>query len=160
MKLINGEGPKNAKIVIIGEAPGSMEELKGRPFVGRSGYILMDVLMKNGLSRDQVYLTNLIKEYLPDNRDPNSFEIEKYKPLLEEELELIKPEVVITLGRIPASVFLGKSFKITRDRGTMCPNIRGFWLMPTFHPSFLGRTPESKSQFERDISYVIKKVYG
>lgn len=159
MKIINGEGSSKAKIIIVGEAPGAAEEELGRPFMGRSGSLLEEALYKANIKREDVYITNLVKIRPPDNRDPLSTEIAKFLPLLRQEIQTIKPKIVVTLGRISAQALLGRGFKITRDRGVPHPTLSSYWVVPTFHPSYINRTPTSKDDFFRDIKYAVKRAY-
>jgi DNA polymerase len=160
MKLINGEGNLKSKIVFVGEAPGEQEEICGKPFVGRSGSILLETLMSYGVFRDQVYLTNVVKFRPPENRTPTDSEVQQFLPLLRAELALIKPEVVVTLGRVATEALLGQNIKITTERGVARPTLEGYFVVPTYHPSFLGRVANSYENFQLDIKNAIKRAYG
>lgn len=131
--LVFGDGPAEAKIVFIGEAPGAKEDLEGRPFVGRSGKLLSAALEDIGLKREDVYITNIVKRRPPENRDPSILEIEAYSSYLKKQLHIIKPKVVVTLGRFSMNYFLPEA-KISRDQGNLF-EIDGFKLMPIIHPA-------------------------
>ena len=156
--LVFGEGAPQARLVFVGEAPGRDEDLAGRPFVGEAGKLLTKIIENGmGLARDQVYICNVIKCRPPDNRDPNEEEIETCFPFLRNQIRLIKPEVICTLGRIAAQTLIDRSFKITEQRGKW----RSFMeipLMPTFHPAYLLRYPDAKRQVWQDIQEVMKKL--
>lgn len=156
--LVFGEGAPQARLVFVGEAPGRDEDLAGRPFVGEAGKLLTRIIENGmGLTRDQVYICNVIKCRPPDNRDPNEDEIDTCFPFLRNQIRLIRPDVICTLGRIAAQTLLDKSFKITEQRGKW----RSFMeipLMPTFHPAYLLRYPEAKRQVWQDIQEVMKKL--
>lgn len=156
--LVFGEGTPQARLVFVGEAPGRDEDLAGRPFVGEAGKLLTRIIENGmGLTRDQVYICNVIKCRPPDNRDPNEEEIEICFPFLRNQIRLIKPEVICTLGRIAAQTLIDKSFRITEQRGKW----RSFMeipLMPTFHPAYLLRYPDAKRQVWQDIQEVMKKL--
>ena len=156
--LVFGEGPPKARLVFIGEAPGRDEDLAGRPFVGEAGKLLTRIIENGmGLTRDQVYICNVIKCRPPDNRDPNEEEIDTCFPFLRNQLRLIKPEVICTLGRIAAQTLVDKRFKITEQRGKW-HSFMEIPLMPTFHPAYLLRYPDAKKQVWQDIQEVMKKL--
>ena len=138
--------------------PGRDEDLAGRPFVGEAGKLLTRIIENGmGLTRDQVYICNVIKCRPPDNRDPNEEEIDTCFPFLRNQLRLIKPEVICTLGRIAAQTLVDKRFKITEQRGKW-HSFMEIPLMPTFHPAYLLRYPDAKKQVWQDIQEVMKKL--
>ena len=156
--LVFGEGASQARLVFVGEAPGRDEDLAGRPFVGEAGKLLTRIIENGmGLTRDQVYICNVIKCRPPDNRDPNEEEIDTCFPFLRNQLRLIKPEVICTLGRIAAQTLVDKRFKITEQRGKW-HSFMEIPLMPTFHPAYLLRYPDAKKQVWQDIQEVMKKL--
>ncbi|MFQ6095626.1 MAG: uracil-DNA glycosylase family protein, partial [Candidatus Bathyarchaeia archaeon] len=120
-RAVPGEGSLDASIVFIGEAPGYWEDVKGRPFVGAAGKLLDEMLSKAGFSRSEVYITNILKCRPPRNRDPLPDEIERCTPYLDRQLQIIKPRLIVTLGRHSAKHILSKlGYKIsgiTRTRG-------------------------------------------
>jgi DNA polymerase len=156
--LVFGEGASRARLVFVGEAPGRDEDLAGRPFVGEAGKLLTRIIENGmGLTRDQVYICNIIKCRPPDNRDPDREEINTCFPFLRNQIRLIRPEVICTLGRIAAQTLIDKSFKITEQRGKWF-SFMDIPVMPTFHPAYLLRYPEAKRQVWQDIQEVMKKL--
>ncbi|MCP4681630.1 MAG: uracil-DNA glycosylase [Desulfobacterales bacterium] len=157
-----GEGAADARLVFIGEGPGKDEDREGRPFVGRSGRLLTDIIVKGiGLKREEVYICNMIKCRPPGNRDPKNDEIEACIPFLEQQLRIIKPEVLCTLGRVASQTLLGKPFKISQERGKW-HSYNDIPLMPTFHPSYILRNPSKerllKGQVWEDIKKIMKRL--
>ena len=144
--LIFGDGPAEAEIVFIGEAPGAKEDLEGLPFVGRSGKLLSATLESIGLKRKDVYITNIVKRRPPENRDPSILEIEAYRPYLKKQLNIIKPKVIVTLGRFSMNYFLPEA-KISRDQGNLF-HIDGFELMPIIHPAAAMRSTRNLNSFK------------
>jgi len=130
---VPGEGDPNAKIAFVGEAPGYNEDRQGRPFVGRAGELLDELLRSIGLSRGEVWIGNIIKCRPPDNRDPMVDEVRACKPYLEEQLRAIKPKLVVPLGRVAAAQFL-KEARISKARGTP-KRVGNFIVYPVFHPA-------------------------
>lgn len=156
-RFVPGEGPAAARAMIVGEAPGSNEVEEGRPFVGRGGAILDDALDATGLNRDDVYVTNVVKVRPPDNRDPYEDEIEAWRPLLDAEIDLVDPELVIALGRIAMRVLIGTTVTITDARG------RGFevgatTVWPTFHPAATLYDRDRLAPFRQDIRTAIGEL--
>jgi DNA polymerase len=133
--VVFGVGDPNADLMFVGEAPGRDEDLKGEPFVGRSGQLL-DRLMREeiGISRDHCYIGNVLKCRPPGNRDPEPAEIETCRPYLEQQIELIAPKVIITLGNFATRLLLDRKEGVTKLRGHVYPFRTGV-LIPTFHPS-------------------------
>lgn len=155
--IVFGEGNPRARLVFVGEAPGMEEDLTGKPFVGQAGKLLTDIIKAMGLTRDEVYICNIVKCHPPRNRDPEAEEIEICLPFLKAQITLIQPEVICTLGRISAQSLVDKSLKITRDRGRW----RSFMdipLMPTYHPAYLLRYPQAKRQVWEDVQGVMKAL--
>jgi uracil-DNA glycosylase len=136
--VVFGEGNENARLIFVGEAPGEEEDLQGRPFVGRAGKLLDQMIEQTGLSREDVYICNVLKCRPPNNRDPEPGEITACKDYLLSQLELIGPKVICTLGRHAYNTLMGVDERITRIRGTVT-QFKGTRLLPTFHPSFLLR---------------------
>ena len=133
--VVFGVGDPNADLMFVGEGPGREEDLKGEPFVGRSGQLL-DRLMQEeiGISRDRVYIGNVVKCRPPGNRDPLPDEIAACRPYLEQQVDLIRPKVVVTLGNFATRLLLDRKEGVTRLRSHVYP-FRGGVLIPTFHPS-------------------------
>ena len=136
--VVFGEGNERARLVFVGEAPGEEEDLQGRPFVGRAGKLLDRMIERIGLRREDVFICNVLKCRPPQNRDPEPLEKEACKAFLLEQLELIKPEIICTLGRHAYNTLLDVDERITRIRGRLT-EYKGITLLPTFHPSFLLR---------------------
>ena len=139
INTVLGEGDINSRVVLIGEAPGEDEDREARPFVGRAGKLLTNILEKGGnIPRDSVYITNTIKCRPPENRNPNLTEVTCCREYLEAQLLLLRPKIVVTLGNIPTKALLNTSQGITNLRGRW-QKWRGIDLLPMFHPSFLLR---------------------
>ena len=155
--MVFGEGLPHARLVFVGEAPGMEEDLTGRPFVGQAGKLLIDIIKAMGLTRDGVYICNVVKCRPPHNRDPEPDEIGTCLPFLEAQISLIKPKIICTLGRISAQSLIDKGFKITRDRGEW-HNFMGIPLMPTYHPAYLLRYPQAKRQVWEDVQEIMLKL--
>jgi DNA polymerase len=137
-QVVFGEGDPNAGVMVVGEGPGREEDLQGRPFVGRSGQLLDKLLLEEaGLERRQVYIANVVKCRPPNNRDPEPDEIAACRPYLDQQVELIRPVVVVTLGNFATRALLGTSEGITRLRGRAhpWPGGPGPVVVPTFHPA-------------------------
>ncbi len=141
----------------MGEGPGREEDLEGRPFVGEAGRLLDRIIMAMGLTREAVYICNVVKCRPPNNRDPESDEIEACIPFLKKQLALIRPDVICTLGRVAAQALLGKDIKITRERGRWL-SFMDIPLMPTFHPAYLLRNPSAKRQVWEDVQEIMKRM--
>ena len=135
--VVFGEGDPNANLMVVGEGPGREEDLQGRPFVGRSGQLLDRLLAEEaGLRREQVYIANVVKCRPPGNRDPLPDEIAACRPFLDQQVALIGPRVVVTLGNFATRLLLETTEGITRLRGRSFPFGRdGAVLMPTYHPA-------------------------
>jgi len=134
-QVVFGVGDPDADLLFVGEAPGRDEDLQGIPFVGRSGQLLDRLLAEElGITRDQVYIANVVKCRPPDNRDPKPDEIASCRPYLEEQVTLIAPKVVVTLGNFATRLLLDTDQGITKLRGAVYP-VGGVQLVPTFHPA-------------------------
>jgi DNA polymerase len=146
-----GEGPYDAPVFIIGEAPGAREDMEGRPFVGRAGKLLDELLEKNGLSRkDNVFIGNIVKCRPPDNRVPGKKEVNSCFPYLEKQITLINPQILVLLGATALNSFLGKDKKISELRGTWS-EINGRLLFVAYHPAAALRNPAYKKLLEQDL---------
>ena len=155
--LVFGEGDPQARLVFVGEGPGREEDQAGVPFVGEAGRLLTKIINAMGLSREQVYICNVVKCRPPKNRDPEADEIETCLPFLKEQLNLIRPQVICALGRIAAQAVLGKEFKITRERGRW-HSFMDIPLKPTYHPAYLLRNPPAKRQVRNDIQKIMEHM--
>ncbi len=153
--LVFGVGNPSARLLFVGEAPGRDEDLKGEPFVGEAGQLLTRIIQAMGLSRDDVYICNVLKCRPPGNRNPEPAEIEQCQPFLLRQVRAIKPEVIVALGTFSAHTLLGTSAPISRLRGRF-HDYHGVPLMPTFHPAFLLRNPAMKREVWEDMQQVME----
>ncbi len=133
-QVVFGTGNPKATIMFVGEAPGFYEDKQGIPFVGAAGKLLNELLESAGLSRDDIYIANVIKCRPPDNRDPLPDEVETCKPFLFQQIELIKPRVVCTLGNFAMQTLLGKKVGIMKMRGQAF-QVQNFFVFPMLHPA-------------------------
>jgi uracil-DNA glycosylase family 4 len=152
-QIVFGVGNPNANLMFVGEAPGADEDIQGIPFVGRAGQLLTKIIEAIGLTREDVYIANVIKCRPPENRNPEPDEVESCEPFLFRQIETIKPKVIVALGTFAAKALLKTQDPISRLRGRVY-EFRGAKLIPTFHPAFLLRSPERK----RDVWEDMKKV--
>ena len=156
--LVFGEGNEKARLVFVGEGPGFDEDQAGRPFVGKSGQLLTRIISNGmGLTRESVYICNVVKCRPPGNRDPNPDEIRTCLPFLKAQLSIIGPEIICALGRVACQALLGEGFSITRDRGHW-RTYEGIPLMPTFHPAYLLRNPAAKRPVWDDVKSIMGKL--
>ena len=156
--LVFGEGSPEARLVFIGEGPGHEEDMAGRPFVGESGRLLTQIIEKGmGLTRKDVYICNVVKCHPPKNRDPEKDEIEACIPFLKEQLQIIGPQVICSLGRVAGQALLSTGFRMTAERGTWRSYL-GIPLMPTFHPAYLLRNPSAKRLVWEDIKQIMVRM--
>jgi DNA polymerase len=118
-RIVNGDGPEDASLLFVGEAPGAREDEEGRPFVGRSGDVLHEALRDRGLSRSDVRITNCVRCRPPDNRDPHVEELANCRPYLAAELARVGPELVVTLGKVPTEHLLERSVAVTKEAGSV-----------------------------------------
>lgn len=134
--VVFGVGEPTSKLMFVGEAPGRDEDLQGVPFVGRAGQLLDQLLAEVGIPRETVYIANVLKCRPPNNRDPEQHEIDTCKGYLRQQIRLIRPRVVVTLGNFATKLLLNTNMGITRMRGKAYPWWLGAHLIPTFHPAF------------------------
>jgi DNA polymerase len=135
---VPGEGSADADVMLVGEAPGYWEDQKGRPFVGAAGKYLTELLGTAGLKREDVFIGNILKCRPPGNRDPTDEEIETCSPYLQKQIQLIKPKLIVTLGRFAARVLLGRPVSMGRSHGTLVDCSFGGWqgkLLISYHPA-------------------------
>ena len=137
---VMGRGDHQAKLMLIAEAPGGQEDIQGLPFVGPSGEILDRLFKDCGLSREKIYLTNILKCHPPGNRDPREEEIKACLPYLKYETYLLKPRIIVCLGRVAAQRIISPDFRITRQHGTWTYR-KSYALTATYHPSAILRWP-------------------
>lgn len=158
--LVFGVGNPGARIVFVGEAPGADEDREGEPFVGAAGQVLTRLISAMGLSRDQVYICNVLKCRPPNNRNPHADEIATCGPFMLKQVKSIAPGAVVALGTFAAQVLLHSKEPISRLRGRF-HDFHGIPLMPTFHPSFLLRSQHDKERYWEvwsDMVQVLKKL--
>jgi DNA polymerase len=139
--------------MFVGEAPGADEDVQGIPFVGRAGQLLTKIIEAIGLTRDEVYIANVIKCRPPENRNPDPDEVETCEPFLFRQIEIIKPKVIVALGKFGSQALLKTDAPISRLRGRIF-DYRGAKLVPTFHPAYLLRNPSSKREVWEDMKLV------
>ena len=156
-KTVFGAGNADAQLMFVGEAPGADEDRQGLPFVGRAGQLLNQLLEEIGLSREEVFIANVLKSRPPGNRDPQPLEIEACEPYLFEQVRLIEPKVVCTLGHFATKLLTGSQVGITKVRGT--PQVhelggRTVLLLPLLHPAAALRTPAMKETLRGDLATV------
>lgn len=156
-QAVFADGNPDSPLMFIGEAPGEEEDLQGLPFVGRAGQLLNKMIKKMGLERNDVYITNIVKCRPEGNRDPQPEEIEKCAPYLLEQIDLIKPKVIVTLGRFSGGFLTKMKEGIKKYRGKWF-EFKGIPLMPTFHPSYLLRNPQDRWLVWDDMKKVLKKL--
>ncbi|MBI2104152.1 MAG: uracil-DNA glycosylase [Candidatus Omnitrophica bacterium] len=147
------DGSPHARLVFIGEAPGRDEDLQGKPFVGAAGKLLTKMIEAMGLAREAVYICNVLKDRPPGNRTPLPEEVEACLPFLQEQLAIIRPAVICTLGAVAAKALLGPHVAITKVRGEV-REYQGVPLVPTFHPAYLLRNPDAKRYAWADLKKV------
>ena len=151
---VPGEGPENSEIMFIGEAPGFNEDKQGRPFVGQAGQFLDKLLASINLDRKKVYITNVIKTRPPENRDPSPIEIQNCAPWLERQLEIIKPKMIVTLGRYSmAKFFPGKSISKIHGTGTKRDGVIYFAM---YHPAAALHQQSLRVTLEEDMKKIPK----
>lgn len=151
--LVFGVGRPDADLMFVGEAPGRDEDQQGEPFVGPAGQLLTKIIEAIGLTRDQVYIANVIKCRPPQNRNPELDEVQTCAPFLFQQLDVIRPRVVVALGAFAVRTLLRSEQSISRLRGQVF-DYRGAKLVPTFHPAFLLRSPDRKRDVWQDMKTV------
>ena len=170
-QTVFGEGTETAGLMLVGEQPGDKEDLAGRPFVGPAGRILDQALDEAGIDRADVYVTNAVKHFKWEPRGkrrlhkrPDAAEVTACRPWLDKEIELVKPRVVVCLGATAAQALLGRSFKVTKQRGELFPQEAGHVITATVHPSSILRAPDAAAReselaaFTEDLRQVAKHL--
>ena len=155
--VVFGTGNPNAEVMFIGEGPGEQEDLKGEPFVGRAGKLLDDMLEIIDLDRSKIYITNMVKCRPPQNRDPLNVEQEACIGYLRNQVALLKPKIIVCLGRIAAMKLIKEDFKITREHGQWIEKA-GVWMMAMYHPSALLRDPRKRPESFEDLKSLQAKI--
>jgi DNA polymerase len=166
-QTVFGEGPKRAEVMFVGEQPGDAEDLAGHPFVGPAGRLLDKALLEAGIDRSLVYVTNVVKHFKWEPRGkrrihakPNAAEISACRPWLETEIALVKPRILVCLGATAAQALLGKTFKVSRQRGEFVPSSLAPLVTATVHPSSILRAQDDETRREEMHHFVadLKKV--
>jgi len=139
-QAVPGEGPANAKVMLVGQNPGAEEDKTGKPFIGRAGKFLNKILDKNGIRREEVFVTNIVKHLSPENRKPLPDEIEACAPYLEEQIQVVKPKIVVLMGKV--------AWQTSR--------VEGVTYVETYHPSAAMRFTKMRKRFEEDFSALQK----
>lgn len=156
-QTVFGVGDQKARLIIIGEAPGFYEDQQGQPFVGRAGQLLNAMLKAIGLERSEVYIANILKCRPPNNRDPEAQEVEKCTPFLDRQIELIRPQLLLAVGRIAAHYLLKNKAALASLRGKVYHyGQQELPLLVTYHPAYLLRHPEDKANAYQDLTLVRK----
>jgi DNA polymerase len=155
--VVFGVGSPNADLMFIGEAPGRDEDERGEPFVGRAGQLLTDIIKAMKLTRDDVYIANVVKCRPPENRNPEPDELDACRPFIRRQVELIQPKVIVTLGRFGLQSLTEKGYGISAVRGQWL-DYNGIKLMPTYHPAYLLRNPAAKKDVWADMKKVMAEL--
>ncbi len=157
--LVFGEGDPEARLMFVGEGPGYHEDQQGRPFVGPSGELLTKMIRAMGFAREDVYIANMVKCRPPENRNPAPEELMKCTPFLEKQIEVIQPEVIVTLGRVATNALLGVDGSLGSLRGRFHDR-DGVAVMPTYHPAYLLRNDSQKAAAWEDLKQVMARLRG
>jgi uracil-DNA glycosylase family 4 len=139
---VPGEGPANAELMLVGQNPGAEEAKTGKPFIGRAGKFLNKVLAKNGIRREEVFVTNIVKHLSPENRKPLPDEIEACASYLEEQIKTVKPKIVVLMGKV----------------AWQAPRVEGVTYVETYHPSAAMRFTKMRKRFEEDFNALKKRL--
>jgi DNA polymerase len=172
-QTVFGEGTRRADVMFVGEVPGDREDLAGKPFVGPAGKLFDRALEEAGIDRAEVYVTNVVKHFKFTRRGkrrihkrPSAEEIGACRPWLDAELEVVKPRVLVCLGATAAQALIGRSFRVTRQRGEFVDSVLAPSVTATIHPSAILRAPDDETRekemhlFVRDLRTVASRLYG
>ena len=154
---VMGQGDYKGKLMLVAEAPGGQEDLAGVPFVGPAGKVLDELLASVAIRREDIYITNILKCHPPGNRDPLEEEKEACMPYLKYETYLMKPQIIVCLGRVAAQRLIDPNYRITRQHGTWIER-KGCFLTATYHPSALLRDPSKMEDGKRDFRAIKEKL--
>jgi len=161
--LVFGSGLSNPPVMFIGEGPGADEDSQGEPFVGRAGRLLTKMISSIGIERDDVYITNIVKCRPPDNRNPNPAEISCCLPIVKQQIEILNPKLIVTLGNIPTKTLIPDVPGITKSHGEI-RHYEKWTVLPTFHPSYLLRNrsamPQAWEDFKKITEFTFKNTQG
>jgi len=155
-KAVPGEGNWRAELMFVGEAPGADEDKQGRPFVGRAGQLLTKIIEAMTFKREEVYITNVVKCRPPENRTPQPEEIDQCAPFLKLQIRVVKPRVIVALGKVAADFFIPGNLSMGQLRGSFF-SYEGIPVMPTYHPSFVLRN-EARREIKRQVWQDMQKV--
>ncbi len=155
--IVFGEGSPSARLMFVGEAPGFDEDCQGRPFVGRAGQLLTKIIQAMNMTREEVYICNVIKCRPPENRNPEKDEIMTCSQFLNRQISVIKPRFICALGTFSAQTLLKTNEPISKLRGNFF-DYSGIRLMPTFHPSYLLRNPDKKREVWNDMQLIMQEM--
>lgn len=155
--IVIGEGNSHADVLFVGEGPGREEDLQGRPFVGPAGKLLDKMLAAIDLKREDVYIANIVKCRPPGNRNPEEAEALACLPFLRAQTALIRPKIIVCLGKVAAAYIYDKEIRITRDRGKWLER-KGIWILPTYHPAALLRDESKKREAWEDFKSLKQKI--
>jgi DNA polymerase len=158
-QTVFGVGDRQARLMVVGEAPGAEEDRQGEPFVGRAGLLLNSMLRAAGFERGQVYIANVLKCRPPHNRDPSGEETERCLPYLRRQIELVAPSVILCVGRIAAQRLLGTEMPLARLRGRV-HDLDGVPVVVTYHPAYLLRSPGEKRKSWDDLKLALRLLGG
>jgi uracil-DNA glycosylase family protein len=166
-QTVFGEGPANAKIILVGEQPGNQEDLEGKPFVGPAGKLLDEALAEAGVDRKQVYVTNAVKHFKWEPRGkrrihkkPNAAEMAACRPWLDAEIAALHPKIIVCLGATAAQSLLGRDFRVTQHRGEFLKSTLAPVVMATVHPSSILRAPDEQTRHNEMQRFIadLKKI--
>ncbi len=155
--VVIGEGNRNTKVLLIGEAPWKDEDREGKPFVGKAGKLLTQILRYIKIDRKDIYIANVVKCIPPQRKAPEDNVIQICSPYLMEQIELIKPLIIVTLGRVASQFLLNTSMPISKMRGRWY-RWNDIWVLPTFHPSYLLQNPSKGELVAEDMKTLYKKM--
>ena len=157
--IVFGSGNEKAKLLFVGEGPGAEEDIQGLPFVGKAGALLTKMISAMGLSREEVYIANIVKCRPPHNRPPQEDEIASCQPFLRQQIAAIAPQIICALGTFAAQTLLSSNGRISDLRGQFY-DLDGMKIMPTFHPAYLLRNPSEKKKAWEDLQKIMKALMG
>jgi DNA polymerase len=155
--IVFGEGDANARLMFVGEGPGADEDMQGRPFVGRAGQLLNNMITAMGLAREQVYIANIVKCRPPQNRTPEPVEANTCSQFLLQQIDVIRPEIMVALGSTAATYLLGGKSSLSSLRGRL-HEARGSKLIVTYHPAYLLRDPRQKKETWKDLQIAMSEL--
>jgi len=150
---VPGEGSYHSPVMFVGEAPGEVEDLYGKPFIGKAGQLFSKILQSVTIQREDVFITNVVKCRPPGNRNPSKSEVEICLPYLESQIALINPKIIVTLGNIPTRFLLNSGEGISKVRGQWCNWIGGIRIFPMFHPSYLLRNEDTSPGSPKELTW-------